>query len=72
VSNQQLTVGGDTNVAKLINARHSVGKGAELQLEVRPVSNFTFNLSGSDNDTRMEDPSLSIQTCFSCTVLSRT
>jgi iron complex outermembrane recepter protein len=28
----------------------------------------TFNLSGSYNDTRIEDPALEVSPCFSCTV----
>lgn len=71
VSDQQLSVvGGNSNVAKLINAKDSIGKGAELQLEVRPFNHLSFTLSGSYNDTRIDDPSLSIQPCFSCTVLN--
>ena len=69
VKDQQLTaVGGASNVAQLVNAQKTVGKGSELELDYHPVPFLTFNLSGSYNDTRIEDPTLSVATCFSCTV----
>jgi iron complex outermembrane receptor protein len=33
-------------------------------LELHPVSNLTFNLSGSFNETRIEDPTLGVAPCF--------
>ncbi len=69
VKGQQLTaVGGASNVAILLNAQKTVGKGSELQFDYHPAAFVTFNLSGSYNDTRIEDPTLSVATCFSCTV----
>ncbi len=69
VKDQQLTaVGGASNVAQLINAQKTVGKGSELQFDYHPAAFVTFNLSGSYNDTRIEDPTLAVATCFSCTV----
>jgi iron complex outermembrane receptor protein len=80
VKDQQLTaVGGSANVIQLINAQKTVGKGSELELEVHPVNNVTLNLSGSYNDTRIEDPTLGVAPCFNwdfavpglkCTVLN--
>jgi iron complex outermembrane receptor protein len=80
VKDQQLTaVGGAANVIQLINAQKTVGKGSELELEVHPVTNLTLNLSGSYNDTRIEDPTLGVAPCFNwdfavpglkCTVLN--
>jgi len=65
VSHQQLTaVGGGGNVTQLINAEHTIGKGAELDFEVRPLSNLQVNLSGSYNYTRIEDPNLAVAPCF--------
>ena len=65
VKDQQLTaVGGNSNTIKLINAQKTVGKGAELELELHPFAGLTFNLSGSYNDTRIEDPSLGVAPCF--------
>ena len=59
VSNQQLSaVGGATNVTQLINAAHTIGYGSELEFEAHPVPNLTFNVSGSLNITRIEDPNL--------------
>jgi iron complex outermembrane recepter protein len=59
VSNQQLSaVGGASNVTQLINATHTIGYGSELEFEAHPVPNLTFNVSGSLNITRIEDPSL--------------
>jgi iron complex outermembrane receptor protein len=57
-------VGGNANVVQLINARDTIGKGAELELEVHPVNNLTVNLSGSYNYTRIEDPNLAVAPCF--------
>jgi len=59
VSHQQLTaVGGQSNQTALINAAHTIGKGAELDFEARPAPNLTVNLSGSFNQTRIQDPNL--------------
>jgi iron complex outermembrane recepter protein len=65
VKNQQLTaVGGDQNTVQLINAQKTVGKGSELEFEFHPIPSVTFNLSGSYNDTRIEDPTLGVSPCF--------
>lgn len=69
VKGQQLTaVGGASNVAILLNAQKTVGKGSELEFDFHPVSYLTFNLTGSYNGTRIEDPTLGVAPCFSCTV----
>jgi iron complex outermembrane receptor protein len=66
VSHQQLTaVGGSSNQTALINAAHTIGKGAELDFEARPLPNLTVNLSGSFNETRIEDNNLTVNPCFS-------
>ncbi len=65
VSNQQLTaVGGGSNVVALINAKDTIGKGAELDFEVRPIQNLTVSLSGAYNYTRIDDPTLAVAPCF--------
>jgi iron complex outermembrane recepter protein len=66
VSNQQLTaVGGNgTNAVSLINAKTTIGKGAELDFEVRPIPNLTVSLSGAYNYTRIDDPTLAVSPCF--------
>ena len=74
VKDQQLTAAGGalTNVVRLLNAQKTIGKGSEFELELHPLSNLTFNLSGSFNQTRIEDPSLEVSPCFSCTPLNPT
>jgi iron complex outermembrane receptor protein len=66
VSNQQLTaVGGNgTNAVSLINAKDTIGKGAELDFEVRPLPNLTMSLSGAYNYTRIDSPGLAVSPCF--------
>ena len=65
VSHQQLTaVGGQSNVVQLINAKDTIGKGAELELHARPMTNLQLNLAGSYNYTRIEDPNLAVGRCF--------
>jgi iron complex outermembrane receptor protein len=65
IKNQQLTaVGGGANTIQLINAQKTVGKGSELEFEFHPIPSVTFNLSGSYNDTRIEDPTLGVAPCF--------
>ena len=65
VSHQQLTaVGGASNVTQLLNAQHTVGKGAELDFQVHPLTNLQVNVSGSYNYTRIEDAQLAVAPCF--------
>jgi iron complex outermembrane recepter protein len=65
VSHQQLTaVGGAANVTQLLNAEHTIGKGAELDFQAHPFNNLTVNLSGSYNYTRIQDPHLAVAPCF--------
>jgi iron complex outermembrane recepter protein len=65
VSHQQLTaVGGQSNVVRLINAAHTKGKGAELELEAHLLPNLLLNLSSGYNYTRIEDPTLAVPPCF--------
>jgi iron complex outermembrane recepter protein len=61
VHNQQITiVGGAQDVTQLITAKDAVGYGSELDFEAHPTPDLTFNLSGSLNITRIEDPSLAV------------
>jgi iron complex outermembrane receptor protein len=65
VSHQQLTaVGGAANVTQLLNADHTIGKGAELDFEVHPLQNLLVNVSASYNYTRIEDQGLAVAPCF--------
>ena len=81
VSNQQLTaVGGGANVTQLLNAAHTVGKGAELEFQDRLTQDLSVNLSASYNYTQIRDPNLAVAPCFNwsfavpgqaCTELNR-
>jgi iron complex outermembrane recepter protein len=65
VSHQQLTaVGGSSNQTALINAAHSIGKGAELDFEAHLTPSLTLNLSGSLNNTEIQDKNLRVSPCF--------
>ena len=69
VDDQQLTaVGGDANVARLVNADKSVGQGAELDLEAWLTDGLLVTLGASYNDTEIQDADLSVFQCAVCTV----
>jgi iron complex outermembrane recepter protein len=73
VKNQQLTaVGGLSNTTLLLNAKQTIGRGAELEFNARPTSQLVVRLTGSYNYTRLNDPNLSIGVCASCTVTNPT
>jgi len=70
VAHQQLTaVGGASNVVTLINAQDTIGKGAELEIQLRPLKNLNINFAGSYNYTRIEDPTLAVAPCFNWSFL---
>jgi iron complex outermembrane recepter protein len=75
VSHQQLTavggnaVGGFSNVINLINAKDTIGKGAELDFEARLTRNLLLTVSGSYNYTRIDDPNLAVGPCFNWSFL---
>lgn len=65
VSHQQLTaVGGAGNTVELINAKDTIGKGLELDFESHLTPSLLFNISGSYNYTRIDDPTLAVAPCF--------
>jgi len=70
VDDQQLTaVGGDANVARLVNADRTVGQGAELDLQAYLTDQLLVTLGASYNDTEIQDKDLSVFRCGSlCTV----
>lgn len=69
VDGQQIVaVGGQTNTARLLNADRTNGYGLELDLDYAPSSNWLVTLGASYNHTEIDDPSLLIATCFSCTI----
>ena len=69
VKNQQLTaVGGTSNDVRLLNANTSKARGAEFDFEALLTQNLRFTLGGAYNWTRIEDPTLSVGVCRTCTV----
>ncbi len=69
---QQLTAaGGGSNTIRLLNAKNVAGRGAELQLDARPIPQLTLNGNASYNFTEIQDPSLETAGCGDgCTVLN--
>lgn len=74
VKGQQLTaVGGNDNVAKLLNAHKTLGYGFELDSEFAIASKFLVSAGLSYNHTELDDPNLAVPVCSSgCTVLDPT
>ncbi len=69
VENQQLTaVGGVDNSTRLLNAKKTIGYGAEVEFEAHITDQLLFTTAASYNFTRIEDPTLSVGVCGSCTV----
>ncbi len=69
VKDQQLTaVGGASNAVRLLNADKTVGQGAELDVQAYLTPQLLMTLGASYNDTEIEDDSISVGTCFACTV----
>jgi len=70
MSDQQLTaVGGEVNVATLINADKSEGYGLEADIEWTPTGNWLMTFGASYNPTEIKDPSLRIPQCAGgCTI----
>jgi iron complex outermembrane recepter protein len=69
VKDQQLTaVGGASNAVRLLNADKTTGQGAELDFQAYLTPHLLVTLGASYNDTEIEDPDISVGTCFACTV----
>jgi iron complex outermembrane recepter protein len=69
VKDQQLTaVGGASNAVRLLNADKTVGQGAELDLQAYITPKLLVSVGASYNDTEIQDDSISVGTCFACTV----
>ncbi len=70
VDDQQFTaIGGAGNFNQLINADKGVGKGFEIDANLRPIPNFDLFLGFSYNDTEIKDPGLLVAACGAgCTV----
>jgi iron complex outermembrane receptor protein len=73
VEHQQLTaVGGLSNSTTLLNAKRTIGDGAELEIKTHPTDHLSINFSGSYNNTKIEDPTLAVGVCAQCTVTNPT
>jgi iron complex outermembrane receptor protein len=70
VDGQQLTaVGGELNIATLLNADKILGHGVEADIEWTPSGNFLATLGASWNPTEIDDPNLRIPQCGGgCTI----
>ena len=69
VSNQQLTaVGGEVNATHLLNAKNTLGEGAEASLDIKVARDLTFRINASYNYTQIQDPTLAVAVCAACTV----
>ncbi len=72
VDDQQLTaVGGNANIARLVNADKTKGRGFELDLEAFVTDNLLVTFGASFNDTEIQDDDLSVTPCVAnfCGVL---
>jgi len=64
VDDQQLTaVGGDANIARLVNADKTIGQGAEIDLEAWLTEQLQVTFGASYNDTEIDDPDLAVFGC---------
>jgi iron complex outermembrane recepter protein len=64
VKDQQLTaVGGSTNATTLVNAKKSIGEGAELSVDAFITDNFLVTFGGSYNLTKIKDGKLAVAGC---------
>jgi len=74
IKNQQLTtVGGQFNVANLVNAKKTEGRGFELDARAYVTDNLMVTAGGSYNYTKIKDPNLYINVCGGgCTILDPT
>jgi len=70
VDGQQIVaVGGQSNIATLLNADTTNGYGFELNLDWAPSQYWLITLGGSYNKTEIDDPNLLVQYCGGgCTV----
>ncbi|OUS26614.1 TonB-dependent receptor [Thalassotalea sp. 42_200_T64] len=69
MDDQQLTsVGGDSNTARLLNADETIGYGFEVDSEFMLTENLSITIGTSYNNTELNDGSLFVPVCASCTV----
>ena len=72
VKDLQLTeVGGGANSNSVKSAKKVTGRGIEINLDLLPMENLMVHLSGSINDTKIKDPTLTVGGCGGgCTMLN--
>jgi iron complex outermembrane receptor protein len=72
MNDQQVTsVGGDgSNTAQLLNADETVGYGFEIDSQFVVTDNLLVTANVSYNNTQMNDSTLTVPTCASCTITS--
>jgi iron complex outermembrane receptor protein len=72
VKDLQLTeVGGGANSNTVKSAKKARGQGVEVNLDLLPMDNLMIHLSGSLNDTKIIDPTLTAAGCGGgCTMLN--
>ncbi len=71
VKDQQLTaVGGANNSNRLVSAAKASGDGVEVNFDAYVTPNFLVTMSGSYNETKINDPLLAVGVCAQCTVLN--
>jgi iron complex outermembrane recepter protein len=72
IEDQQFTaIGGAGNFNQLLNAKEGLASGFEAEGQWLPNDNLSFSASISYNDTRINDPSLTVGACGApCTVLN--
>ena len=70
ISDQQITaVGGEFNVATLLNADTTEGYGLELDMQYTPSANWFMTVGASYNPTEIKDPTLRVPQCGGgCTI----
>lgn len=70
VDGQQLTaVGGEYNIATLLNADKTEGYGLEADIEFIPTANWLMTFGASYNPTKIKDENLTVSPCGGgCTV----
>lgn len=73
VDGQQMTaVGGQYNVATLLNAGSTEGYGIEADIQWLPAPSWLATIGASYNHTRIDDPNLTVAACGGgCTVVDR-
>jgi iron complex outermembrane receptor protein len=67
---QLAAIGGSTQGTNLLNAKSAIGEGFEAEFEFKPTEQWLLTASGSYNFTQIQDSSLEVAPCGTCTVTS--